>query len=137
MSPPTGARTVGCMASPEKNRALTSAIAVPVVAALVVAAIGWALWQLLTGILVLTTYVIGGLLVVLPLLLWKKLVGDRAGRERIERIGSIVATVLLGVALLFIANLVSRHGWLLIVVPAAVVLVPRLIAGLRAQREVE
>ncbi len=124
------------MPSSAKDRALLSALAVPVIAAIVVAAIGWLVWQLLTGILVAATYAIGVVLIVVPLLLAKKLVGDRAGRARIERMGSIAAAVLLGVALLIIANLVSRHGWLLVAVPAAVVLVPRLIAGLRAQREV-
>jgi FtsH-binding integral membrane protein len=121
--------------SPSSNRALTSVVVIPLVAALVVAALGWLLWQLLTGVIVMTTYALGAVLVVAPLLLWKRLVGDRAGRARIERIGSIVATVLLGVALLAVANLVSRHGWLLVAVPAAVVLVPRMVAGLRAQRE--
>jgi FtsH-binding integral membrane protein len=121
--------------SPSSKRALTSVVVIPLVAALVVAALGWLLWQLLTGVIVMTTYALGAVLVVAPLLLWKRLVGDRTGRARIERIGSIVATVLLGVALLAVANLVSRHGWLLVAVPAAVVLVPRMVAGLRAQRE--
>ena len=48
------------------------------------------------------------------------------------RVGSCVAwllaavTVLLGIALCVVARLVSRHGWLLIAVPAAVVLLSRL-----------
>jgi FtsH-binding integral membrane protein len=117
------------------KRTVTSVLVIPLVAALVVAAIGWLLWQLFTGIIVGATYAIGVVLIVAPLLLWKRLVGDRTGRERVERIGSIVATILLGVALLAIANLVSRHGWLLVAVPAAVVLVPRMIAGLRGARE--
>jgi hypothetical protein len=118
----------------DSTRSFMSALAVPVVAALVVAAVGWLLWTLLTGVLVAVTYVIGAVLVLVPLLLFKRLVGERTGRERLERIGSVVATVLLGVALLAVANLVSRHGWLLIVVPAAVVFVPRLVAGLQGRR---
>jgi hypothetical protein len=121
--------------SSSSNRALVSVLVIPLAAALVVAAVGWLIWQLLTGILVAATYAIGAVLILAPLLLWKRLIGDRTGQARIERIGSIVATVLLGVALLAVANLVSRHGWLLVAVPAAVVLVPRMVAGLRGMRE--
>lgn len=107
---------------------------VAVVAAVTVAVAGWLLLLLVKGAVVLTAYLVGVALVVLPLLMSRRLLTGLPRRARIERLGSITAAVLLGVALLVLGRLVSQHGWLLIAVPAAVVGLTKLAAGVRARR---
>jgi hypothetical protein len=102
---------------------------VAVVLAVVVAVIGWLALLFVKAVVVLVAYALGVLLVVVPLLTAKRLIGDRTGKARRERIVAIGSAVLLGVGLCVIAHLVSRHGWLLIAVPAAVVLLSRLAEG--------
>ena len=102
-----------------------SAFAVAVVLAIVVALVGWLALLFVKGVVVLVAYALGALLIVVPLLTARRLIGDRVGKARRERIVAIGTAVLLGIALCVVARLVSRHGWLLIAVPAAGVLLSR------------
>lgn len=106
-----------------------SGFVVAVVLAVVIALIGWLALLFVKGVVVLVAYALGVLLIAVPLLTARRLVGDRTGKARRERIVAIGSAVLLGVGLCVVARLVSRHGWLLIAVPAAVVLLSRLAEG--------
>lgn len=106
---------------------------VAVVLAVLVALVGWLALLFVKGVVVLVAYALGALLIVVPLLTARRLVGDRVGKARRERIVAIGTAVLLGLGLIVVARLVSRHGWLLIAVPAAVVVLSRL-AERRAAR---
>ena len=116
------------------HRSQLSTVAVPVAVAAVVALAGWLLLLFVKGAVVLTTYVLGGALVVVPLLLARRLVGDRRGKARLRRIAWIAAAVVLGGWLVLVARVVSDHGWLLVVVPAVVVGGLRLSASVRGRR---
>jgi phosphatidylserine synthase len=99
-----------------------------------VAIVGWLLLLFVKGTVVLVSYVLGIALIVLPLLLARRIVAGSTGSERRHRVGTIGQVVALGVALCVIAHLVGQHGWLLIVVPAAVVAVLRVVHGVGARR---
>jgi phosphatidylserine synthase len=99
-----------------------------------VAIVGWLLLLFVKGTVVLVSYVLGIALIVLPLLLARRIVAGSIGSERRRRVGTIGQVVALGVALCVLAHLVGQHGWLLIVVPAAVVAVLRVVHGVGARR---
>lgn len=94
---------------------------VPVVLVAVVALVGWGLLAIAKGIVVSVTYAVGIALVVVTVVLTPRLLRGRTGRARLRRIGSLVAAVVLGALLILAAHEVSRRGWLLIAIPAAVV----------------
>lgn len=110
-------------------------LVLPVVFVAAAALVGWLLLLLIKGIVVVVTYALGGALIVVPLVMARRLVGDRTGRERWRRVSTIAATVLLGVALLAVAHLLSLHGWLLIVIPAALVGLDRVVDAVSGWRE--
>ena len=99
-----------------------------------VAVAGWLLLLFVKGTAVLVSYAIGIALIVVPLLLARRIVAGHTGVERRQRILTIAQAVAVGVVLCGIAYFVGRHGWLLIVVPAATVAVLRLVHGLRGRR---
>ena len=70
-------------------------------------------------------YALGVALIVVPLLMARRIVAGRSGRERWRRVGTITEVVALGVALCVVAHLLGQHGWLLIALPAAAVLLAR------------
>lgn len=100
-----------------------------------VALVGWVLLLFVKGTVVLVSYAIGIALVVVPLLLAHRLVAGHTGSERRQRILTIGQVVALGVALCVIARLVGQHGWLLVAVPAAVVVGTRLVHAVSARRQ--
>ena len=84
--------------------------------------------------MVLVSYALGAALVAVPLLLAHRLVAGHVGQERRHRILTIAQVVGLGAALIVIAFFVGRHGWLLVAIPAAVVLVLRVVHAISARR---
>ena len=116
------------------DRSVVRQLVVPVVFVAVAALVGWILLELIKGIVVLGTYAIGGALIVVPLVMARRLVGDRHGTEQWQRIAAVAGVVLAGVALLAVAHLMGQHGWLLIVVPAAIVAIDRVVDRVTERR---
>ena len=102
---------------------LLGSLVVPIIVVAVVALLGWGLLALAKAVIVTVTYAVGIAMVVVPVVLFARLVRGRTGRARWRRVGSLLATVLLGVVLIGVAQQMSRHGWLLIAIPATVVAV--------------
>jgi len=115
MSPPVRAR----------RSALLPSLVVGVGLAAAVALAGWLLLLFVKGAVVLLGYALGVALIVVPLLMARRIVAGRSGRERWRRVGTITEVVALGVALCVVAHLLGQHGWLLIALPAAAVLLAR------------
>lgn len=129
-------RNVGSFDPQERsNDSVLGTLAVPVVLVAIAAFVGWILLELIKGVIVAATYAVGIALVVVPLLLSPRLMRDRQGRERWRRLGAIVTAVLVGVALVVIAGLLRRHGWLLIVIPVALVAISRVFDRFAAHRQ--
>jgi hypothetical protein len=124
---------------PTDRRPLLSSLVLGAVVVGAVALVGWLLLLFVKGTVVLISYALGIALVVLPLLLAHRLLKGHTGSERWRRVGSIATAVGLGAALIVIAHLVGQHGWLLVVVPVAVVLVLRVVHtfGVRRARRAE
>jgi phosphatidylserine synthase len=91
-----------------------------------VAVVGWLLLLMLKGTVVLVAYALGIAMIAVPLLLARRLLTRQPSNERRERAVTIAAVVALGAVLCVVAHLVAQHGWLLIVIPAAAVLLSRL-----------
>ncbi len=105
----------------DRDDSLLGSLVVPIIIVAVVALLGWGLLALAKAVIVTVTYAVGIAIVVVAVVLSPRLVRGRTGRARWRRVGSLIATVLLGIVLILLAREVSRHGWLLIVIPAAVV----------------
>lgn len=119
----------------DDDRSVLGSLIGPVVLVAVAGLLGWILLTLAKTVIVALLYALGAALIVVPLLRARSLVDGRDGRERWRRIGTIVMVVAVGIAVILIAHLVSRHGWLLIVIPAGVVLVFRAIDHFADRRE--
>jgi hypothetical protein len=124
------------MATPVRPRrsGLLPSLVVGAVLAAAVAIVGWLLLVLVKGAVVLVGYALGIGLVVVPLLVARRIVAGTSGRERWQRIGTIAEVVALGAVLCVVAHLLGDHGWLLVVLPAAVVLLARVTRGVRSRR---
>jgi dipeptide/tripeptide permease len=79
---------------------------------------------------------VGVALAIVPFFSGRRILGSSVGPERRHRLVQLGTAVLLGVALVVLGFVVSRHGWLLIAVPAAVILVGWLVGrvGGRSRR---
>ncbi|RBY85169.1 hypothetical protein [Blastococcus sp. TF02A-26] len=120
------------------SRASRPLLASLVFGAAIVAAVGiagWLLLLLVKGTVVIVGWALGLALIAVPLLLSRRIVGEHTGVERRQRLWTIAQAVAIGVALCAIAYFVGDHGWLLIVVPAAVVAVLRGARAVQAYRE--
>lgn len=120
-------------ATPE--RSVLRQLAVPIVLAASAALIGWVLLTMIKGIVVLATYALGGALILVPLLMAPRLVRGHAGADKWRRIAAIAGVVVVGVGLVVVAHFLHEHGWLLIAVPAALVLLVRAIDGVLEWRD--
>jgi hypothetical protein len=109
-----------------RRRALLPSLVVGAGLAAAVALAGWLLLLFVKGAVVLLGYALGVALIVVPLLMARRIVAGHSGRERWRRVGTITEVVALGVALCVVAHLLGQHGWLLIALPAAAVLLVRL-----------
>jgi hypothetical protein len=90
-----------------------------------VAVVGWLLLLLLKGTVVLLAYALGIAMIVVPLLLARRLLSGRPRDEKRERVATLGTVVVIGAVLCVTAHLVADHGWLLIVLPVAAILLSR------------
>jgi len=102
-----------------------ASLLVPVTLVALAGVVGWILLVTVKWLIVTLLFAIGIALVIVPIAAGSRIVGPAVGEIRRRRIGQLVTAVLLGVAFIVLGVVVSHHGWLLIVVPAAVVLIAR------------
>jgi hypothetical protein len=98
----------------------------PVIFVAVAGIVGWILLVTIKWLVVVLLVAIGISLIVVPIAAGSRIVGPTMGAIRRHRIAQLATAVLLGVALIVLAIVVAHHGWLLIVVPVAIVLIGRL-----------
>jgi hypothetical protein len=91
-----------------------------------VAVVCWLLLLLVKGTVVLIAYALGIAMIAVPLLLTRRLLTGQPGAERRRRAATVATVVALGAVLCVAAHLVDEHGWLLVVIPVAAVLLSRL-----------
>jgi phosphatidylserine synthase len=122
---------------PARRRALAPSLLATCVLAAAVAVVGWLLLLLLKGTVVLLAYALGIAMIAVPLLLARRLLAGRPREEKRERAVTLVTVAAVGAVLCVTAHLVGEHGWLLIVLPVAAILLARLArAGAVAVRKV-
>ena len=97
----------------------------PVIFVAVAGIVGWILLYTIKWLVVVLLFAIGIALIVVPIAAGSRIVGPTVGAVRRHRIGQLATAVLLGFALIVLAIVVAHHGWLLIVVPVAIVLIGR------------
>ncbi|WP_029433268.1 hypothetical protein [Blastococcus sp. URHD0036] len=120
---------------PRASRSLLASLVLGAALVAAVGVVGWLLLLLVKGTVVVVGWALGLALIALPLLLARRILGGHTGAERRQRLWTIAQAVAIGVALCAIAYFVGDHGWLLIVVPAAVIAVLRGVRGVQAYRE--
>jgi phosphatidylglycerophosphate synthase len=120
--------------TPRASRPLLASLLLGAALVAAVGIAGWLLLLLVKGTVVVVGWALGLALIALPLLLARRILGGHTGAERRQRLWTIAQAVAIGVALCAIAYFVGDHGWLLIVVPAAVIAVLRGIRGVQAYR---
>jgi hypothetical protein len=98
----------------------------PVVLVAAAGLVGWLLLETVKWLIVTLLIAVGVALIVVPLFAGRRILGPSVGPDRRHRQVQLATAVLLGVALVVLGFVVSHHGWLLIVVPAAVILLGRL-----------
>jgi O-antigen/teichoic acid export membrane protein len=91
-----------------------------------VAVVGWLLLLLLRGTVVLVAYALGIAMIAVPLLLARRVLTGHPRREQRRRRATIGTVVVIGAVLCALAHLVDEHGWTLVVIPAAAVVLARL-----------
>jgi hypothetical protein len=121
--------------TPRASRPLLASLVVGAALVAAVGVVGWLLLLLVKGTVVVVGWALGLALFAVPLLLARRIVGGHTGGERRQRLWAIAQAVAIGVALCAIAYFVDDHGWLLVVVPAAVIAVLRGARAVQAYRE--
>lgn len=130
-----GYRAVMSASPPRTSRPLLTSLLLGAALVAAVGVIGWLLLLFVKGTVVVVGWALGLALIAVPLLLARRIVGGHTGVERRQRLWTIAQAVAIGVALCAVAYFVGDHGWLLIVVPAAVVAVLRGARAVQAYRE--
>ncbi len=105
----------------------------PVVLVAIAGVIGWVLLVTIKWLVVTLLIAFGVALIVVPFAVGRRILGASLGPDRRHRQLQLATAVLLGVALVLLGFVVHNHGWLLIVVPAAVVLLGRLLGKFGAK----
>jgi phosphatidylglycerophosphate synthase len=121
--------------TPRASRSLLASLVLGAALVAAVGVAGWLLLLLVKGTVVVVGWALGLALVAVPLLLARRIVRGHTGAERRQRLWTIAQAVAIGVALCAIAYFVDDHGWLLVVVPAAVVAALRGARAVQARRE--
>ena len=103
-----------------------SSLVGPVVLVAAAGLVGWLLLVTVKWLIVTLLIAVGVALIVVPFFAGRRILGSSVGPDRRHRQVQLATAVLLGVALFVLGFVVSHHGWLLIVVPAAVILLGRL-----------
>ncbi len=96
--------------------------------------IGWLLLITIKWLIVTLLVAFGIALVVVPIAMWRRIVAMTTGPEKRHRVSQLLTAILLGLALIVLGVVVSHHGWLLIVVPAIIVLVGRISGRISERR---
>jgi len=110
---------------PRRRRALAPSLLATCLVAAGGAGVGWLLLLLLKGTVVLLAYALGIAMIAVPLLLARRLLTGRPRDEKRERIVTLGTVVAVGVVLCVTGHLVGEHGWLLVVLPVAAILLGR------------
>lgn len=106
----------------------------PVLFVAVAGILGWILLVTVKWLVVILLFAIGISLIVVPIAAGSRILGPTVGAIRRHRIVQLATAVLLGLALIVLAVVVAHHGWLLIVVPVAIVLIGRLTGRISTAR---
>jgi hypothetical protein len=93
-----------------------------VVAVAFLALMGWLLLITVKWLVVALLIALGVALIIVPFFVGRRIIGGSGGGERAQRVGQLATAVVLGVALIAVAVVVSHHGWLIVAVPVVVVL---------------
>jgi hypothetical protein len=109
------------------QRSVFASLLAPVVLVAVAGLIGWLILVTIKWLVIALLVAFGVALIIVPIAAGRRIIGPATGQARTHRIAQLATAVVLGIALIVLAVVVARHGWLLIVVPAAVVLIGRLI----------
>jgi hypothetical protein len=115
------------------QQSVFSSLLGPVVLVALAGIVGWLLLITVKWLIVTILIALGVALVVVPFFAGRRILGGSVGADRRHRSVQLATAVLLGVALVVLGFVVAHHGWLLIVVPAAVILVGRLVGRLSAR----
>jgi cation transport ATPase len=123
------------------QRSVFASLLAPVVLVAVAGLVGWLILVSIKWLFVTLMIAFGVALIIVPFVAGRRILGSSTGDVRARRTAQLATAVALGVALIVLGIVVAHHGWLLIVVPAVVVLVGHLIgrfgvwrAGRRARR---
>jgi hypothetical protein len=114
---------------PKGRRGLAASLLATCLLAAGVGIVGWLLLLLVKGTVVLVAYALGIAMIAVPLLVARRLLAGRPRAEQRERAVTLATVVALGAVLCVCAHLVGDHGWLLIAIPAAAILLGRLAQG--------
>ncbi len=115
------------------QQSVFSSLLGPVVMVAAAGIVGWLLLATVKWLVVAALIAVGVALVVVPFFAGQRILGSSIGPDRRHRTVQLATAVLLGVALVVLGFVVAHHGWLLIVVPAAVILIGRLIGRFGAR----
>ena len=118
----------------DPQRSVFASLLAPVVIVAVAGLIGWILLVTVKWLVVTLLFALGVALIVVPFAAGSRILGSSVGPDRRHRMVQLATAVLLGVALIVLAVVVSHHGWLLIVVPAAIVLIGCITSRFSARR---
>jgi hypothetical protein len=121
-------------AGSNSQRSVFSSLLGPVVLVAVAGLVGWLLLVTVKWLVVTLLIALGVALIIVPFFVGRRVIGVSVGGERAGRVGQLATAVLLGVALIAVALVVRHHGWLIVAVPVAVVLIGRLWAKASAAR---
>jgi hypothetical protein len=106
----------------------------PVLLVAVAGVLGWLLLITVKWLAVTLLIAFGVGLVVVPFIAGRRIIGPDIGSARLHRIVQLATAVLLGAALIVLGVVVAHHGWLLIVIPALIVLFGRLLGRIGVSR---
>jgi hypothetical protein len=106
----------------DSRQSVFSSLLVPVVAVAILALMGWLLLITVKWLVVALLIALGIALIIVPFFVGRRIIGGSVGGERAQRVGQLATAVVLGVALIAVAVVVSHHGWLIVAVPVVVVL---------------
>ncbi len=118
----------------DPQRSVVASLLAPVVIVAVAGVIGWILLETVKWLVVTLLFAFGVALIVVPFAAGRRILGASVGADRRHRTVQLATAALLGASLIVLAVVVSHHGWLLIVVPAAIVLIGRLTGRFSARR---
>jgi hypothetical protein len=116
------------------QRSFLASLALSIALVAVAGLVGWLILVSIKWLVVTIMIVLGAACIIVPIAGWRRFLAGQVGSPRSHRAAQLVTAVALGVALIVLAFVVAKHGWLLIVVPVVVVLLGRLVGRFNAWR---